>query len=335
MNLRMKLTLALLILPVAPLPAEAQVPNSVTPQPAWMSILQQAKALHKEGKFAEAEVSARRALSIAKGYGPSDDRLAANYYLLATIERDRAHCTGARAGFMRALAVWERQSNPKPSYLFNAILSAINTASECADYNTAEKLFRAHGAELERYRSSPSDEAKLLTLRAALARSRKNDGQAEALLRQGLELLDHTSGSSTLELAQMRSSLAVVLGKLGRPAESLAESERALALFDQSGVRHPAIVASLNNAACALADLGRKDESEHMFQNALATASEMYGEENRVSASIMLNYARVLRENKQAPAATAMARKGAEAFHRSLAQDRGIVDVEDLRTNGK
>jgi tetratricopeptide (TPR) repeat protein len=94
-------------------------------------------------------------------------------------------------------------------------------------------------------------------------------------------------------------------------------------------------VAAYNNAACSLADMGRLDESERMFQRALAMASDIYGEDNHVTAKIMLSYARVLREKKESPAAAELQKKGSEAFRRALNRDNGTVDAEELRHNVK
>ena len=202
----------------------------------------------------------------------------------------------------------------------------------------ADKAFRTYASELQRYRSDSLDEAKLLSLRAVLARGRKNYGQAEALFRQTIEVMEHTPHASPVEIAVERGNLAVALDKEKRYAESLAESERAIAILEQAAPRHPSLVASLNNAACSLADLGRRDESERVFQRALAAAADLYGEDNRVTAKIMLSYARVLRENKESPAAADWQKRGVEVYRRSLMRDNGTVDMEELagdRSNGE
>jgi hypothetical protein len=48
-------------------------------------------------------------------------------------------------------------------------------------------------------------------------------------------------------------------------------------------------------------------------------------------ARIILSYARVLRDNKEKPAAADWNRRGQEAYHRSLLRDRQTVDVSELR----
>ena len=318
---------------LAPLAAAAEVSVTGPLSPGWGDTIYQAKVLYKDGKFAAATTVARRALPLARRFGPTDDRLAANYFLLGTIARQWGHCGEAHADYARAVAIWERQPAPKPSFLFNSILSMLNTSCECEDYEAARKAYRVYGDRLQRYSSGPLDESRLLSLRAALARERKEYPQAEALLRQSLAILEHAPIASPEDIVQVRNSLAVVLGKQGLLAEALAEAERVIAYFEQSGQRHPSLVASLNSAACSLGELGRQDEAERMFQRALTAASDLYGEENRFTSRIMLNYAQLLREEKQGPAALAMQQKGLELYRRSLVRDNGTVDITDLRPN--
>jgi hypothetical protein len=73
------------------------------------------------------------------------------------------------------------------------------------------------------------------------------------------------------------------------------------------------------------------EEAERMFQRALATAAKQFGEDSLFTARIMLNYARVLREDKRSLASEAMQKKGAEALRRALVRDSATVDIQDLK----
>ena len=301
----------------------------------WSHLALKAQEQLKQSRFAEAAESGKDALQLARQFGPADKKLASNYHLLGVIYREWGHCSEARTSYVHAIATWRRMSDPNPVYLFRSITSLISVMVECDDFAAAEKTFRVYEPQLERLRSGSLDEANLLSLRAVLARAKKNYVRSESLYHQAIELMDKTPEAKPMEIAVERSSLAVVLDKEGRHAESLAESERAIDFFERAAPQSPSLVAALNNAACALADLGRKDESARTFQRALAGAQDLYGEDSRITAKIMLSYARVLRENKQSPAAADWQKRGSEAFRRSLVRDSGTIDAEDLKTMGK
>jgi tetratricopeptide (TPR) repeat protein len=315
-------------LAIFPLPAQDQPKVDIAVE--WLHVALQAQKFERESRFAEAAEAGKRALQLAKHFDSSDSRLAVTYHLLGLIYRDSGHCAESRADFTHAIAIWHKLPHPTPRYIFNSVTSLISTMCECDDFQAAEKAFRNYQADLQKYRQDQLDDAKILSLRAVLARGKKDYGRSDTLYRQTLDLLEKIPEATPVEIASERSSLAVILNKEGRPEESLAESLHAIAFFEKNAPKHPSMVASLNNAACALADLGRKDESERMFQRALGAANELYGEDNRATAKIILNYAGILRQNQQGPAAETWQKRGADAFRRALRRDTATVDVVDL-----
>jgi tetratricopeptide (TPR) repeat protein len=257
--------------------------------------------------------------------------VAASYFLLATVDRDRQRCFSARANFSHAIAIWGTRPNPPRTHLFSAILALVNTDIECDDFMDARKTYRVHSVELQRYSSGPLDDAKLLAIQAALERDSRHYTQADGFLRQALTVYETSQVELPIESADLRSNLAVILSDRGRAVESLAEAERALAIFERSGSRRPERVSALNSAACSLANLGRKEEAGRRYQGALEAAMDLYGEENRLTATIMLNYAQFLRKNKQSRTAAEMQKKGMQAMRSSRTQDNATVDVSDFR----
>lgn len=319
---------AFLILTILPLAGEDQPSD-------WVLVARQAQTLARQARYSEAAVVAKRALQLAKSYGPTDSRLASTYHLLGLIYREWGYCAEARSYYSHAVAIWKRQSDPNPRFVFNAMTNLLSLLGECEDYPAAEKAFRLYRSDLERYRTNPLDDARILSIQAVLAGGKNQYQRAETLFRQTLDLMAKTPEAKPLDIAGERSNLAVILCKERRYAESLEESERAIEYFEKAAPRHPVMVASLNNAACSLASLGRKEEAERMFQRALQAASDLYGEDNRITAKIMLSYAKVLRENQEMPAAEAYQKRGSEVFRRSLVHDNGTVDAEELKTFGK
>jgi tetratricopeptide (TPR) repeat protein len=298
---------------------------------AWIVAARRAQEEKKNSKYADAAESAKQALRLAKHFGPLDSKLGSTYHLLGIIYRDWGHCAESRTNYKHAIAIWLQLPQPNPRYVFNSITSLVSVECECDDFAGAEKTYRAYQPELRHYRSNSLDDAQLLSLEAVLARGRKDYARSETLFRQSIEMMEKSPDVQQVELAVQRSSLSVVLEQEGRHADSLAESEHAITFLEHAAPLHHSLLAAINNAACSLAELGRRDESERMFQRALALAAQMYGEENRVTAKIMLSYARVLGENKESPAAADFRKKGIEAFRSALRRDNGTVDVEDLR----
>jgi tetratricopeptide (TPR) repeat protein len=298
----------------------------------WGVLTRAAQVQFHDHRLSEAAESAKQALQVAKR-GPSEDnRMATNYYQLGNIYRDMGHCADARTSYSRAIAVWEKQSSPKPKYLFNTIISMLDALCECETFDVAEKTFRKFEPKLQRYQSDVQDEIQMISMRGTIFRARKNYAQAETYFRRAIQLLEQTPGSNPVQIEEERGNLAMVIDRQGRHAESLAESERVIDFLEHSPVPHLATLAgSLNNAACSLADLGRKDEALRMFERALTVAKEVFGEDNRFSARIMLNYARVLRETKQSPEADVMQKKGVETFRRAVLRDNSTIDLRDLK----
>jgi tetratricopeptide (TPR) repeat protein len=303
--------------------------------PGWAPLALKAQAQLWEGRFAEAAESAQTAMKLAKHSGPPDKRLASNYHLLGVVYREWGHCAESRANYLHAIAIWRKLPDANRAYAFRSITSLISVMVECDDFPAAEKMFRAYEPELERDGSAQIDRANMLSLRAAIARHKKDYQRSESLYRQSIELLEKTPEAKPIDIAVEWSSLAVVLAKEGRQVESLAESDRAIDFFERSAPRHPSLVASLNNAACTLADMGRRDESERLFRRALAGAEDLYGEDSRITAKIILSYARLLRESKEPSAAADLQKRGAEAFRHALARDNGTVDAAELKALGK
>jgi tetratricopeptide (TPR) repeat protein len=296
--------------------------NSVARQTA-----QQLIAVH----YAEAATTGKRAVQLARKFGAADSRLGNSYYLLGVVFRDWGHCAESRANYLSAIAVWHRQPKLDEPHLFHTVAGLVSVLAECDDFPAAAKAFHTYEADLRRVGPDPGDQAQLISLEATLARGRKDYAKSESLFRQAIELLDRTPGSSRIEVMGFHNSRSVALTRMGRNKEALSEALLAADFFERVAPRHASYIAALNNAACILADLNRRDESQRVFEKALAAATDLYGEDNRILAQIMLSYARVLRENHETPAATEWRKRGAEAYRRSILRDSQTVDIHELQ----
>jgi len=280
-------------------------------------------------EYAEAAEAAKQALSLSRNFGHDDTRVGSSYYLLGVIHREWGHCPEARTDFRSALAIWGRQPVRDVHHISRAAAGLISVLAECDDFPAAEKAFRTYEADLRSGAVAPGDRAQLLSLRGTIARGRKRYAEAASLFEQALQVLESNHGSP-MEIMVVRNSLSVAYTRVGRSEDALRESEAAAAFFEHSKPMQPSYVAALNNAACVLANLKRLDQSAGYFQRALDAAMQLYGEDNYIVARIMLNYARVLRENHESPAAATWRKRGEAAYQRSLLHSTQVVDVHDL-----
>jgi len=302
-------------------------PQAVT---AWRNVGIQAENELRTIHYAQAVETAKRALQMARKFGNDDPRIGSSYYLLAVINRDWGHCADSRANYHAALANWRRQAEPDAAHMFLAASGLVSVLSECDDYPAAEKAFKTYRVELERVANDPFDRAQVLSLRGTLARGRKDYARAATLFEQAIAIMEGTPGMSEAETMVLHNSLSVAYSRMGRSADALRESMRVVQFFDKAEYLHASKVAALNNAACALAELGRGREAQSMFERAINEGMRLYGEDNHIVAKIMLSYARVLKENHESPAAAVWSKRGVEAYQRSLLRSSQTVDVHEL-----
>jgi tetratricopeptide (TPR) repeat protein len=256
--------------------------------------------------------------------------VANSYFLLGLIHHDWAHCAESRSNYVLAIATLRRQSDPDVEHIFNAEFTLISGLCECEDFEAARNTFRTYQPDLVKYARGAIGQARLLSLEAAILYGRRKYAGAERLLLEAIDL-EKTSATSSVQLAVDHSTLSTVLLKEGRYSEALAQVQPAIEYFEHSAPRHPSMVVSLNNAACILAKMGRNEESLRHYQRALRIAQDLYGDDNRVSATIMRGYARVLRTNNQPQASAEWQKRSAEATRRSAPAGMATVDAEELR----
>src|SRR6185437_306413 len=115
------ITLTLSRLQATDAPSDESFVLGEQPDGEWRSLVQKAAIQLQQHKLAEAAESSKRALQIAKHFDSSDTRLAITYYQLGNINRDWGHCADSRVNYSHAIATWEKQSSPKPKFLFNTM----------------------------------------------------------------------------------------------------------------------------------------------------------------------------------------------------------------------
>jgi serine/threonine-protein kinase len=114
-------------------------------------------------------------------------------------------------------------------------------------------------------------------------------GAAEALVREAIAIRRRPPVEPA-PLAAMLSQLGTELDKQGRPAESVAAQEEALALRRSAfPADHPSVSESLNNLAVALKRSGRAPEAEPLLREALASRRRVLGPRHPRVANVLNN----------------------------------------------
>jgi tetratricopeptide (TPR) repeat protein len=300
------------------------------PPDSWSVLIQQADTFHVQLKLADAERSGRQALAAANATA-SDARLPLTYAVLASIYRDQGRCSDSRASYSLAIALYEKQVNPSPRYVFRAIVGLIDAACECDDFTAAERLFRVYSAQLQKYRTGLSDDAWILEIQAGIARGQKGYAVAEQGFRRAIAVLEENEPGSLGDIVELRNNMAMMVGRQGRTREALKELELVVSQMETISPRFITLPSAMNNVGVLLNQLGSTQEASLVFERALTLAIDLYGEDNRRTAMIMLNYAAVLRTNKEDERAAALQEKAQNAYRASIRRDSQTVDVRDLQ----
>ncbi len=200
---------------------------------SWSALIQQADTFHVQLKLTDAERSGRQALAAANVAGVSDARLPLTYAVLASIYRDQGRCSDSRASYSRAIALYEKQVNPSPKYVFRAIAGVMDAACECDDFAAAQRLFSVYSAQLQKYRTGPSDDAWILEIQAGIARGQKHYAIAEQEFRRAIKLFWRKNEPGNLgDIVELRNNVALMVGRQGRLGEGLKELELAVSQME-------------------------------------------------------------------------------------------------------
>jgi tetratricopeptide (TPR) repeat protein len=315
---------------VSLIPLRAADPDSESFQ-VWGALVLRAHRLNEQGKPGEAIDVAKKAMEIAKSFGPNDSNIAVTHQMLGIAYRDAGDCAESRASFTRAIAVWQAQTDPPKKHMFNAIISLLNGACECGEFALAEKLYRVYKEPLEQSMGGPLDRGRFEAFQASIARSKKRFAEAEAHLREALKIYDEMPKPPVRDVSQTEASLGVILDLERRLPEALEYELKALDGLMETAPHNLGTIAAFNNVACTLSRLGRGSEAERYLATATGMATQQLGENNVISAQILLNYSRILKENKQTAEADAMLKRAKAASHQAALRDNQTVNIQDLK----
>jgi tetratricopeptide (TPR) repeat protein len=301
------------------------------PDQTWRALILQAQKDNQGGQAVKALEIAKRALPVAQSFGPHDSRLAVTYQVLGKAYLWAGDCAQSRANYSRALTMWLAQPTASNGPLFSSVFGLINQSYICQDYPTAQRLFRKYSALLEHHGAGAVDAARLATLEAEVARAQRHYPEAEAHLREALREFERSPAEQAREIARTEGALGQVIGQQGRPQEALEHEMKALATLRQIAPRNLDTVSALNNVGLSLAALNRLSEAEQHFEQALALALDVFGENSRLTAPVMFNYARVLRSDNRTRDAEQMSERANASMRHAALSDSQVVGFQELK----
>ena len=136
----------------------------------------------------------------------------------------------------------------------------------------------------------PSDDARLMLARAALAELVLNDGnyqEAERMLQESLVFFEKQPERWQQEIGPLLGDLGVVRRFQGRNDEAIGLFREAIAMHEaELGAEHPILI---RPAA------GRKDDADMIFRRAVRIAEQRLGTEHPAYSDVLLSYATFLR----------------------------------------
>ena len=182
--------------------------------------------------------------------------------ILRAARREREGRRGADPGPAEAVLIKALGNQSEYLSRLDRPAEALAAAEEAAGLVWSDA---AHGARLD-----PARGTRLVTVLTTLANRLVEAGRAEAALDPAREALATVEVRPDPEVARLLSTLAVALGRAGKPDEAVAVSERALSMWralaaQEKGGGKPAIAAQLGLAlihhADRLYELGRSADA--------------------------------------------------------------------------
>lgn len=255
-----------------------------------------AARLSDQGKYREAEVLLRKALSRAeRTLGPEHPDLAVALNDLAVCYKYLARFLEAGPLYQRALRITERAHGPDHPDVATIYHNLGGLEHAAGNGARGEPFARASVRIRTRALGPrhPDVAADLTALGALLDQQRKFD-ESQRLYERALSILERAYGSRHHLLAVTLNNLAAVHHARRRPAQAEALYRRALDIDrDALGPAHPKVAVELSNLA-VLVGARRPADAVPLFRQALAIFRRALGRNHPYVGVCLENFAAVL-----------------------------------------
>ncbi len=150
--------------------------------------------------------------------------------------------------------------------------------------------------------------------------------QAEALAREGYDLVRHARPGDHHDVCAAGARLAIVLVNLGKNQEALELNREVVAMSERVlGPEHPLVAEFLTNLAGTQANLGLLDESIATFRRALAILDRQVNPESGRRATVMSSLATALQARGDLEEALALRLEALDLFRKVYGNEHDSV----------
>jgi tetratricopeptide (TPR) repeat protein len=247
-------------------------------------------------------------------------------YDMAVVMARSGQLAGAEAFAERALAILAKNRPPDDPVLLRPLQTLASVRYEQGKMARAREAFqKMESIRLER----PEDRALVHGTAAALLQAEGRNSEAETEYLKTLAAWDESGRGESADGASVLSGLGGLYIAEGRFKDAGRTLDRALAVLDASADTVPTDrIKALNTRAVLRVRLGKWAEAEQDLRSAVSTAERDARMDPAQLASLLANYAYVLRKIHRGKQARAVESRAAEIRARAPANE--VVDVTEL-----
>jgi tetratricopeptide (TPR) repeat protein/CHAT domain-containing protein len=313
-------------------------PALVQPAAEQDQLMQQATALYRAGKYADAIPLLERhaeAVKSQRGADHPDYATALNTLGQALHNADRL--ADAEPIMRRALAVDEKSlglDHPSVARDLSNLARLLQAANRHAE---AEPLYHRAATILESSLGPETpDLAAVLNNLAALLRDTHRVAEAEPLFRRALAIDEKALGPDHPGVAFSLVNLGDLLETTNRHTEAEPLYRRALAIDETAlGPDHPGVARDLKYLAGSLQATNRHDEAEPLYRRAVSIIETRLGPESPNLATLLNDLAALLRATNRLAEAEPLIRRALDIAEKARGPDHAEVagrlrDLADL-----
>ncbi|MCY1034255.1 CHAT domain-containing protein [Corallococcus sp. BB11-1] len=255
---------------------------------------EEATALDKAGKYAEAIVKGEQALALREAVlGSSHPEVATCLNLLGRIYRRQGEYVQAEPLIQRGLTLREETLGKSHPDVAQSLHNLALLYKEQGLYGRAEPMIRRALAIREAtLDENHPDVAQAINSLAILYKEQGLYDRAEPLYQRALAIREAALGKNHLDVAQSLHNLAILHGRQGLYSQAEPLIQRALAIQETTlGENHPLVASSLNVLAGLYEEQGLYGQAEPLYQRALAIQEAALGTNPFDIASVLNNLA--------------------------------------------
>jgi tetratricopeptide (TPR) repeat protein len=298
----------------------------------WAERIRTADQAYDRGDYRSSLDALSPAIHIAETFGPHDLGLALTLSRLGSVYLGLGRFRQAEDAYLRSLAAWQQAAPVDPER--SVILASLVTVyGKTGEFTKAEKFGRmAIAIQEQAYGRESVNLGGPLQNLAAILQSEHRYAEAQDLYQRALHILEKSDRPNFT--ASAHSNLGLLFSEMGRPADGIAEVQRAVAIWEASfGREHPWVVPGLINLATLYCHWSRWAEAQEPIRRARDIIVKSFGPDHPMLDPILRTYSDVLQHAGRKREAKQMARTAQTILQRSRSENAigYTMDVSSYR----